>query len=462
MDKEKIQYEKMTKTPPKKLVIQLGIPTVISMLITAIYNIADTYFVTGLNPAASGAVNVAFPLMAVIQAIGFTFGMGSSSLISAKLGEKKGDEAQTVGSSAFYVSIILGIVIAVVSSIFIEPLMLLLGSTDEVLPYAINYSRYVIIGFPFMIGSFVLNNILRGEGKSKLAMIGLTTGGILNVILDPIFIYNLNLGIAGAAIATAISQAISFIILLMMFILKKSIIKLSINKITKDLKVYLEVFRVGFPSFCRQALAAIAVTLLNNQAKIYGGTNGLSAIGIVSKIFTVIFTIGLGIGQGYQPVCGYNYAAGKYSRVKEAMFFTFICGTSIMTLLCIFCFFFAKEVINFFPNVSDEALEIGQQALRYQCIALPFLSLNVIINMTFQSIRKKTLASLLSCCRQGIFFIPLVLTLPKALGLQGVELIQSISDFLTFVISVPFFIWFVNDLNKKIKIEKENEKAYNE
>lgn len=469
MNSEALQFEKMTKTPTKKLVIMLGIPTIISMLVTAIYNIADTYFVTQLGAEPSAAVGVVFPLMAIIQAVGFTFGMGSSSLISAKLGEKKGDEAQKIGSSAFYIAISIGVLITLISSVFIESLMKILGATNSVLPYAVGYGRYIIYGFPIMIASFVMNNILRAEGKSKLAMIGLTTGGILNIILDPIFIYNLNLGTSGAAIATLISQTVSFLILLSMFVFKKSIITLSIKKVTKKLSIYLEIFKVGLPSFCRQGLASIAVTLLNNQAGTYGDAAALSAISIVSKIFTVIFSVGLGIGQGYQPVCGYNYSAGYYKRVKESMLFTLVFGTLLMTSLCILSYIFAEEAIAFFAKEAKEKeliIKIGSQALRYQCIALPFLSLNVITNMTFQSIRKKLLATILSCCRQGIFFIPLVLILPVLFELTGVELVQAISDFCTFLITIPFYIWFVKDINKKIKeneIKQEPyiEKAYN-
>jgi len=453
MTAEEIQYNKMTKTKVNKLIITLGIPTVISMLITAIYNIADTFFVSQLGKSASGAVGVVFSLMAIIQAVGFTFGMGSGSLISAKLGQRKDSEAQVIGSSAFYIAITIGLIISVTSLVFIDPLMKLLGATDTVLPYAREYARYIIFGFPIMVGSFVMNNILRAEGKAKFSMIGLTVGGILNIILDPIFIHVFNLGISGAAIATIISQSISFIILLSMFIFRKSIIRLSANKISSNLNIYFDIIKVGFPSFCRQGLASVATILLNTQAGIYGDDAALSAMSIVSKVFTVIFSVCLGIGQGYQPVCGYNYSAEKYDRVKEAMLFTLKVGTFLMTTFSLVFFIFAEGIINFFIDDKD-VIKIGVMALKFQCISMPFMSLNVVCNMTFQSIRQKAKATILSCCRQGLFFMPLVFLLPYLFQLKGVELIQSISDILTFVFTIPFFVYFMKELNEKINSPK--------
>lgn len=459
MNREEQQYIKMTQSPIKKLIISLGIPTIISMLVTAIYNLADTFFVSNIGVGderkyASGAVGVVFSLMAIVQAIGFMFGMGAGSLISSKLGEKKDDEAQVVASSAFYVAIVLGIIFSIICIIFMNPIMGLLGATDKVLPYARSYAIYIVFGFPIMIASFIMNNLLRAEGKSKLAMIGLTTGGILNIGLDPLFIYVFKMGISGAAVATLISQIISAIILLLMFICKKSILRLSPLKVTKNFNVYLEIMKIGLPSLCRQGLASIATILLNRQAGAYGDEAALSAMGIVSKIFMVIFSMCLGIGQGYQPVCGYNYFAKKYSRVKEAMFFTLIFSLIFMTIFCLLFFIFAESVIKWFIDDDAQVIKIGKETLRYQCIALPFLTLNVISNMTFQSTKQKFKATLLSCCRQGIFFIPIIIVLPIMIGIKGVEMTQALADFLTFLFTIPFFIKFVKVLNNLIKTEE--------
>ena len=453
MTKEEFQFNKMVNTPIKKLIINLSIPTIISMLVTAIYNIADTAFVGKLGISASGAVGVVFSFMAIVQAIGFTLGMGGGSYISSLLGQKRDDDAQEVGSTSFYSAIFLGILLLVFGMIFLRPMLSVLGATPTVLPYAEDYARYIVIGAPIMTSSFVLNNILRAEGKAKLAMIGLTTGGLLNIALDPLFIYGFNLGISGAAIATLVSQSISFIILLSMFLLKKSIIRLSLFRLSKRAYVYLEIFRIGFPSLCRQGFASLASILLNNQAGKYGGDACLSAMTIISKIFMVIFSVCLGIGQGYQPVSGYNYFSKNYKRCKEAMFFTYIVSTCLMTLLSLMFFIFAADVMKVFIEDSD-AIAIGKIALRYQCIALPLVPLNTICNMTFQSTRKKFRAALLSCCRQGIFFIPTIIFLPMLIGLNGVELAQSIADILTFLFSLIFFIHYCIDLNKKIKLRE--------
>ena len=451
MQKEELQYNKMINTPVKKLVLKLGIPTTISMLVTSIYNIADTYFVSNLDEGAAGAVGVVFPLMAIVQAIGFTFGMGASSMISSKLGEKKDKDAQKLGSSAFYVAISLGILLAIFSMIFIKPLMRVLGATDTNIGFAMDYAKYIIYGYPIMIGSFVLNNILRSEGKALLSMIGLTAGGILNIILDPIFIHGFDMGISGAAVATLISQAISFIILLSMFIFKKSIITLSPKYITKEMWVYKDVLKVGFPSLCRQGLASIATIFLNNQAGAFGGDAALDAMSIVSKIFMIVFSASLGIGQGYQPVCGYNYFAKRYDRVKEAMMFTLIWGAVLMFLTCTVLFIFAEPIMKAFVSNGGETIAIGTRVIRYQSLTMPFLSLNVIANMSFQSTKKKISATILSCCRQGIFFIPFIFVLPAIFQLGGVEMTQALSDFCTFLFTIPFFIVFVKELNSKIK-----------
>lgn len=453
MTKEEIQYKKMITTPTKKLIISLGVPATISMLVTAIYNIADTYFVGTLGEEVPGAVGVVFPLMAIIQAIGFTFGMGSGSIISSKLGERKEKEAVIAGASAFYVAILLGLVVMIITLLFNDPLMRFLGATENALKYSKDYAIYISIGFPIMCASFVMNNILRSEGKAKLAMIGLTTGGILNCFLDPLLIHKAGLGVIGASCATLISQSVSFLILLFMFISKKCIVKLSIKEVSLKKETYFEIIKIGLPSLFRQGLASIATMLLNKQAGLYGGDSALTAMTFVSKAFMIVFSVSLGIGQGYQPVCGYNYFAKKYKRVKEAMFFTYYVGTIFMTILSIIIFIYAKDVIRLFSDKYDNVINIGSKALRYQCVALPFLSLNVISNMTFQAIRKKTKATFLSSCRQGVFFIPIILILPLLFGITGVQIAQSLSDILTFLITIPFFVFFVKDLNRKIKSE---------
>lgn len=448
LTREEKQYIKMTQTPVPKLVISLAVPTTISMLVTSLYNIADTYFVSQLGKSASGAVSVVFSLMAIIQAIGFTLGTGAGSNISRSLGKKDYKYANCMASTSFFTGIAVGVLMLILGTIFSKQLMSSLGATDTILPYAREYGRYILLGAPVMISSYVLNILLRSEGKPIYSMIALGTGGIINIILDPIFIFKLNMGISGAAIATLISQVISFLLLLSNFISGKSIIKLSPKAIYGYFGNMAEIFKTGAPSFCRQGFASISTVLLNTQAGIWGGDAALSAMGIVSKIVTGIFCIGLGIGQGYQPVAGYNYSSGNYDRLKKAYKFTYYMGTCIMLTFGTAIFFLAPKILPLFID-DAEVIQIGTKALRFQAISMPILPMNVVINMTYQSLGFKIRAVLLSCCRQGMMLIPAVLILPQLLGLTGVELAQTTADVLTFVVTLPFFFSFIKEINRK-------------
>lgn len=447
MTNEEKQFTIMTQSPVCPLIMKLAIPTIITMLVTSIYNIADTYFVSTLGKSASGAVGVVFSLMAIMQAVSFTLGMGAGNLLSAKLGVKNEDEAQIYGSSSFYLSLIIGLLISIFGLVFLTPLMKLLGSTETVLPYAKVYATFILIGAPIQCGSFVLNNLLRFQGKAVFSMIGISFGSIINIVLDPIFITKLDMGIKGAGIATLIGQIVSFILLLSVYLCKKTIITLSIKKIGLKPKFYSEIIVVGLPSLCRQGLASIATILLNNQAADYGGDAALSAMGIVGKVFMFVFSIAIGIGQGFQPVCAYNYSSKNYNRVKTGTIFTYLMMTISMSLIAVFLFIFSDDIIKLFLD-DITVVEIGSYALKAQAIALPFIGINLICNMAYQSTRKKLAATFISSCRQGIFFIPLVFILPIKLGLKGVELTQSLADIITALISIPFLVTFMYKLNK--------------
>ena len=439
------QFEKMTNTPIPKLVSSLAIPTIISMLITSIYNMADTYFVSQLGTSASAATGIVFSLMAIIQAIAFAIGIGSGSTISRRLGEQNKEEADILGSSGFVTSLVFGFILLVFGNIFIEPLMIILGSTETILPYSISYAKYILFAAPFMATSFILNNILRAEGKANLAMVGISIGGIINIILDPIFIFSFKLGISGAAIATATSQFISFIILFSFYLRRKTIVQFSIKKISRNINTYFIILKNGMPSFFRQGLASIATVALNFNAGNYGDS-AVAAMSIVGRICMLIFCVVIGYGQGYQPVVGYNYGAKNYHRVKESFLFTLKVGTSIMTVLAIIGFILSPKIMSWF--ISDlEVIKIGTNALRYQGLVMPLMTLGVLSNMTFQAVGKPLHATFLTSCRQGIFFLPLIIILPKLFSLKGVEITQPISDILTFIISIPFIYNFLKKLD---------------
>ncbi len=437
-------YKFMTETPVSKLVIKLGIPTTISMLVTNIYNMADTYFVGTLGTSASGAVGVVFGLMAIIQAFGFTLGHGAGSIISRKLGAHENEDASLVASASFFTSLITGSVVTVLGIIFIEPLLILLGSTPTILPFAKDYAFWILCASPVTMASFVMNNILRYEGKASLAMIGLTTGGILNIFGDWFFIKKLNMGIAGAGIATATSQAISFFILLFMFFSKSTQCRLSLRLFKQGISHLNHIIPTGFPSLMRQGLSSISTMLLNNLAGGYGDA-AVSAMSIVGKICFFIFAVGLGIGQGYQPVCSFNYGAGKYSRVKKGFFFTLITGEILLSILAIAGLFVSDHLVGIFRD-DPLVIEIGSFALKAQLISLFFLPLSICINMTFQSIGKNKSATFLSALRSGLVFIPVIITLSKVMNLTGVQISQTVADIITFAITVPFTIVFFKNL----------------
>lgn len=446
--KDEKQFIKMTQTPVGKLITKLAIPTTISMLVTSIYNLADTFFVSQLSTSASGAVGIVFSLMTIIQAVGFTLGMGSGSLLARRLGEKNKKAADMYASTAFYTSLLLGAAIMVFGLIFTKQLMSLLGATDSIMEYAVDYGKYILWAAPVMCASFVLNNILRSEGKAAFAMIGLCTGGILNIILDPIFIFTLKLETAGAAIATLISQCVSFLLLLTMFIIRKSNISLNPKNISFRLKSYFEIILTGMPSLSRQGLASVATVLLNRAAGEYGDP-AIAALSIVSKVCMLVLCVCIGVGQGFMPVAGYNYGAKMFDRVRKAFRLTLIADTLIMISLAGLIYIFAPYIMQIFRAEDAQVIEIGTAAMRAQCIALPVMATTIVANSLLQSVGKSIRATILSCCRQGIFFIPLILILPKFLGLTGIEYTQAISDGLTFIMSIPFLIWFFRELKKE-------------
>ena len=456
-DRERKQFLKMTQTPVPKLVVTLGIPTMLNMMVSSLYNLADTYFVSGLGEDATGAVNVVLSLMSVIQAIGFTFGMGAGSIISRLLGRRAQKEADEVSSSAFFAAGAAGLIILALGFIFLTPLMWLLGSSSEaVLENARRYSRYILLAAPFMCMSFVMNNLLRSQGKAFLSMIGLVTGAVVNVALDPLFISGFHMGIDGAGLATCLSQVISFFILLFMFLSGRSITRLRFKSISRRPRVYGEVITTGFPSFCRQILASLCTVFLNWAVKEYGD-GALAAMGVVQKVFMFAFSIALGVGQGFQPVLGYNYSARRFDRVRSAYLFTLAFSTALMSIFAVCCALAAPAIMRQFLHYP-ESREIGTLALRLQCICMPLLPLNFMAGLTYQVVGNKALAALLSCSRQGLFYIPAIFILPAAMGMLGVQSAQSVSDFLAFLFAIPFTVSFFRRL-KRLQMQSEKENA---
>ncbi|MBR4947531.1 MAG: MATE family efflux transporter [Clostridiales bacterium] len=440
MVKYKTQYEMMTQKPVPGLIIKLGIPTMISMFVTTIYNMADAYFVGQINTAASGATGVVLGLMAILQAVGFMFGHGSGSIISRKLGQKDIESARTYSATGFYSALIAGFFFLISGSIFLTPLMKLLGSTPTILPYARTYAICILCAAPALVSSCVMNNILRYEGRAFFAMIGLTSGGILNIFLDMLFMKKMGMGIFGAGLATAISQYVSWALLLTMFILKKTQTSLAVKYVKFNASTLGNIVTTGLPSLARQGLASLSTMFLNNAAGVYGDA-AIAAMTITNRISMFIFSAVLGIGQGFQPICGFNFGAKKYSRVRQGFFFTLIFGTILLGTASVIVFFNAGSCIQVFRD-DPEVITIGTPALCAQCLALIVVPFQVCNNMLFQSIGYKFNATFLSSLRNGLVFIPILLLLSWIFGLAGIQISQAIADVITSIVCIPFTVKF--------------------
>ena len=453
---EKVNY--MTTKHVPSLICELAVPTIISMLVTAFYNMADTFFVGKLNTQSTAAVGIVFTVMALIQAFGFFYGQGSGNYISRKLGAREYDDAAVMVSTGFFMAIITGIVITILGLVFLEPISLFLGSTPTILPYTKAYLRIILLGAPFIMASFVLNNQLRFQGSASYAMVGIVTGAIVNVVLDPIFIFVFRMGVAGAALATVISQAVSFTLLCFGSV-KGGNIKISIKNFRPTKSILWEMGRGGFPSLCRQGLASVSGILLNHAAGNYGGMYGdaaIAAMSIVTRVSMFANSALIGFGQGFQPVCGMNYGAKKYGRDREGFLFCVKYSFGFLLIVAILGCVFAEPIITVFRKDDADVIRIGTLALRLHCISFPLSAWIVMCNMMLQSMGRAAKASLVSAARQGVFFIPLIFVLPYCFGLFGVQVCQPVADVCAFALSVPIGLSelkLIKQMDKDIEAE---------
>lgn len=453
MDQQQAKFEKMTTQPVKSLIIKLALPTILSMLVSTFYNVADTFFVGKLdNDSITSAVGVVFSLMAIIQAVGFFFGHGSGNFISRELGKKNIKQSEEMASVGFFSAFLFGIIIMAAGLIFLDPLARVLGSTETVLPYAKSYMTYILIGAPYMTAQLVLNNQLRFQGNAMFAMIGIVSGAVLNIGLDPLFIFVFDMGIAGAAIATIISQAVSFCLLLI-GVQKSDNLTIRFRNFVPKWIYFKNILNGGTPSLCRQGLASAAGIILNHIAGGYGDA-ALAAFTVVQKIMMFAGSALIGFGQGFQPVCGFNWGAKKYKRVWEAFWFCVI--TATVFLLCVSgaCYFFAEPIVSLFRD-SGGVVEIGARAFRAQLITFPVMSWVIMSNMMMQNVGKVVRASVLAMSRQGLTFIPAVLILPALWGLDGLIWAQSAADILALLIAIPIQATLLLELRRHMK-EEEN------
>ncbi|MCR5114047.1 MAG: MATE family efflux transporter [Acholeplasmatales bacterium] len=440
MDKAAANHKKMTETPVGKLILMLGIPTTISMLITNIYNLADTYFVGTISIEAQAATSVLFTLQCIIQAVSFMFGQGAGTHVAKSLADNDTKKASEYTATAFYLGIVLGIILLTFGLIFLGPFVEMLGSSKNALADSKEYGMWILLSAPFLIGSIVLNNVLRFEGKAMFSMIGLVTGGLLNIFGDYVFIMIMGMGTRGAGLSTAISQVISFAILLILFI-KYCQSKLHPKYIARELKTYFQICRAGFPSLIRQGLTAISNGILNNLCKPYDDA-AVAAMGIVNRYSNFILCVGIGIGQGFQPVAAYNYRIKKYNRVKKGLIFTTVCSTIAVAVLAVFGLIIPDKLVYLF-NSNEAVINAGTKAMRYMSIGIIFVPICVSTNMLYQSTRQAEIASFLALLRSGLVFIPLILILEPAIGFLAIEISMPISHIAAGIISLPFLLYFI-------------------
>lgn len=429
-------YEFLTQAPVSRVILTMAVPTIVSMLVTCLYTIVDTYFVGQLNTQSTAAVGIVFSLMCLVQAIGSFFGHGSGSYMSRELGARRIDNAASMAATGFVYAIITGVAIAAVGLISLQTLSLWLGSTATVLPYTEQYMAIILIGTPFQIASFTLNSQLRMQGNTRHAMWGIVSGAVLNVLLDPLLIFGCSLGLRGAALATVIGQAVSFLILYIMCNRRgATCVGIHLTKFSLRWHYVREIIYGGSPSLSRQGLASISVVLLNLAAASYGDA-AVAAMSIVSRVTMFVMSVIVGFGQGFQPFCGYCYGAGLYARLRQGYWFTVKTGFVFLAIFAAVVYCFAEQTVALF---RDDAIVIavGSTALRWHLVAYPLNAYIMTSNMMLQTTRRPLRANLLASARRGLVFIPFILLLPHLFGLMGVAMCQAVCDVVTFLLAIP-------------------------
>ena len=440
------QYNRMTEESIPRLIVRLSIPTILSMLVTNIYNLVDTAFVGQLGTSESAAVGIVFGFMSILQAVGFMFGQGAGSITARLLGARDDRNASRVASTGIVCSVLLGAIISLTAFPLHHWIILTLGSTETIYPHARSYLLTILFAAPFMTGGYTLNNLLRYEGKASLGMIGLMSGAILNIALDPILMFVLHMGVAGAALATAASQVISFLILLSMFLRGRTVTRLSLKQFDPRPRVIGDIMTTGLPSMLRQVLNSVASILLNSSAAVYGDA-AVAAMSIVGRISFFVFALALGIGQGFQPVCAYNFGAKKYLRLRSAYRVTVMLSEAILIVSAVLTLLFSGNLIAVFRNDPD-VISIGTRALQLQMITILFLPFSMSTEMLYQSTGHRLGASFLSSARSGLFFIPSLILLSRLRGLAGIQEAQPLAYLLAFPLALFFMLRFMRRLPK--------------
>lgn len=431
------KYTFLTQAPVHRVIGAMAIPTIVSMLLTSMYNLVDTFFVGKINTQSTAAVGIVFSVMFFIQAFSFFFGNGSGNYISRQLGAQNTKDAEVMASTGLFYTLVFSLIVMLLGWIFLEPISILLGSTPTILPYTRQYLGISLLGTPFIMGTFCINNQMRFQGFTKYSVYGAISGSIINCLLDPVFIFGFSMGVSGAAVASVIGQISGFVIMLIMS-QKEGVIHYTHRRISFEGRFVKEIIAGGTPSISRQGLASVSTIALNSVAGNYGDA-AIAAMSIVTRISMFIFSVIVGLGQGFQPMCGFCYGAKLYERVKEGFWFSTKIGTFFLLFWSVILIIFSGEVVSLFRD-DPQVIAIGIPALRYQMIIFPACSFMMMANMMMQTCRKTIRANILAASRQGLFFIPLIFVLPYFYGLFGVEICQAVSDIISLIVTIPI-VW---------------------
>ena len=443
--KQDAKFIRMTTRPVGRLVTAMAVPSIVSMLVTGIYNLADTFFIGQINTQSVAALGIVFSYMVLVQSVAIFFGQGSGNYISRALGRREVDDAEVMAATGLFSSVLTGLILAALSFAFMRPILTLLGSTPTILPYATDYFSFILLGAPFIMGTFTLNNQMRHQGNAMLSMIGIVSGAVLNIALDPVFIFVLGLGIRGAGMATAISQVIGFCIMLGMTG-RHGTLPLRFSCFKPTLRRYRDIAAGGLPSLARQGLMSVSAICLNQLASAYGD-GAIAAFSVVSRIAMLACAAMIGYGQGFQPVCGFNYGAGNYDRVRKAFWHSCSVSTVYCTVLAVLGWLFATPLVTLFRD-DPEVIRIGSEVLRYQCYSFPLVGFITLANMYLQNIRKTIPAIIMASARQGIFFLPALFIGHAVWGFTGIEISQALADAGSFLFAVPMVLVALRDMGR--------------
>lgn len=435
MNEQNRKMNLLGNAPVPKALLAMGLPTMLGMMINALYNLADAYFVGGLGTSQMGAISVVYPLGQVVVGLGLLFGNGAASYISRLLGLGEREKANKVASTALYSSISVGAIIIICSLLFLRPILKLLGATDSILPYAVTYAYVYIAASIFNVFNVTMNNIATSEGAARTTMCVLMTGAVLNIILDPFFIYTLNLGVAGAAIATAISQAVSTLIYLCYVLRKNSIFRFHIKDCAFSKEIMSEIFKIGVPTLVFQLLTSLSVTLINLQSKGYGDSV-IAGMGAVTRIISMGSLMVFGFIKGFQPIAGYSYGAKNYKRLYKAVKTSIIWSTAFCIIFGFIMAIFPDFIVSGFTNGDAEMIDIGKKALRANGLSFILFGYNTVYSSLFLALGKAREGFLLGACRQGLCFVPVILILPYFWGINGILYAQPIADVFSAIATI--------------------------